>query len=173
LKAHEEHRRKAPERIRVAVFTASSSRYYMKERGEEIRDESGEIAVKILRETGYETEYLGVVNDDINMIRRKITEATDMGFDVIIVNGGTGLAKRDITIEAVRPFLEKEMEGFGEILRMESYRKIGPAAAMTRAVAGVYQGRIVIALPGSPDAVETALRIFSSELPHMVFIARG
>lgn len=173
MKAHEEHRHKAPEKIRIAVFTASSSRYYKKLEGQEVKDESGEKAVEILQQQGYEVSYLGVVNDDVNMIRRKIIEAVDAGFDVVIVNGGTGLARRDVTIEAVKPFLEKEMEGFGEILRIESYKKIGAAAAMTRSAAGVYQGRILIALPGSPDAVTTALNIFGREFPHMVYIARG
>ena len=172
MKAHEKHRAEAPTKIKIIVFTASTSRYERASRGEQVRDESGDIAVNLLKSRGYDVEYLGIVSDDITMIRRKIIEALEREADIIIVNGGTGIARRDVTIEAVKPFIEKEIEGFGEILRMESYKKIGPAAAMSRALAGVYQGRVIIALPGSPDAVETALTVFSSEFPHMVFIAR-
>ncbi|MDJ0269598.1 MAG: MogA/MoaB family molybdenum cofactor biosynthesis protein [Aigarchaeota archaeon] len=173
MKAPEEHRHKAPKELKIAIFTASTSRYEKKKRGEEFRDETGEKSQDILRKLGYSVDYLGVVNDDIVMIRHTLLEALNRDYDVIIINGGTGLAKRDVTIEAVEPFLEKRMDGFGEIIRLESYKRIGAAAAMTRAVAGVFHGKVIMALPGSPDAVETALTIFGKELPHMVFIARS
>jgi len=172
LRPHERHRAEAHARLRIAVFTASTSRYEKKLRGEGVVDESGETALNKLRGLGHEAEYLGVVNDDVEMIRTRLAEAIDAGFDVVIISGGTGIARRDVTIEAVRPLLEKELEGFGEILRMESYKRIGAAAALTRALAGVRGGRVIIALPGSPDAVATALEIFGPELPHMVYIAR-
>lgn len=173
MKAPEEHRHKAPKELKIAIFTASTSRYEKKKRGEVFRDETGEKSQEILRKLGYTVDYLGVVNDDIVMIRHMLLETLNRDYDVIIINGGTGLAKRDVTIEAVEPFLEKRMDGFGEIIRLESYKRIGAAAAMTRAIAGVFRGKVIMALPGSPDAAETALTIFGKELPHMVFIARS
>ena len=170
---HEKHRDESHRKIRAAVLTASSSRYFKKIRGEEYVDESGELAVELLKKQGYEVTYLGVVNDDIWMIRNAVIKAVEDGNDVVVITGGTGLSPRDVSVEAVRPLLDKEMEGFGEIFRVESYRKIGAAAAISRAVAGTANGRLILALPGSPEAVKLALEIFAGEIPHMLHIARG
>jgi len=171
MSAVELHRSKSPTNLKVSVFTASSSRYMKIQKGEEVVDDSGMTAVNLLKSIGYEVEYLGIVNDDVAMIREKLFEALSRGSDVVIITGGTGLSRRDLTIEAIRPLLEKEIEGFGEILRAESYKRIGPPAAMTRATAGAINKKIVIALPGSPDAVRMAIEIFGKELPHFVYIA--
>lgn len=145
----------------------------MKVRGEKYVDESGDLAVSMLSEMGYRTEYLGVVGDDIAMIRGVVVKALAEKYDAIVITGGTGISPTDVTVEAVRPLLEKEVEGFGEIFRMESYRRIGAAAALSRAIAGVSGGSLVIAIPGSPMAVRTALEVFGREIPHAIFIARG
>lgn len=171
-RAVEEHEASAPKHLKVAIFTASSTRYRKKLAGEPYKDDSGEVAIKAMEELGHEVNYLGVVDDDIQMIRQTIYSALTTDVDVIIVIGGTGIARRDVTIEAVRPLFEKEIEGFGEVLRMESYKKIGPAAALTRSTAGVIGGKVVLLLPGSPDAVKTAMELFGWKLPHMVYLAR-
>lgn len=171
VSAVESHRSKSPSKLKISVFTVSTSRFMMLQKGEQIIDDSGQIAADMLKKLNYDVEYIGVVNDDVAMIREKLFEALSHGSDVVIITGGTGISRRDLTIEAVRPLLEKELEGFGEILRMESYRKIGAPAAMTRATAGTINKKIVIALPGSPDAVKTAIEIFGNELPHFVYIA--
>ncbi len=171
MSAVEAHRSKSPTKLKISVFTVSTSRFMMIQKGEQVIDDSGQTAVDMLKKLNYDVEYIGIVNDDVAMIREKLFEALSHGSDVVIITGGTGLSRRDLTIEAVRPLLEKELEGFGEILRMESYRKIGAAAAMTRATAGTINKKIVIALPGSPDAVKTAIEIFGNELPHLVYIA--
>jgi molybdenum cofactor biosynthesis protein B len=108
------------------------------------------------------------------MLRSTISGAlkrTDL--DVVVLTGGTGLSTTDITIETVRPFFEKEIEGFGEIFRSVSYEKIGAAAALSRATAGVAKGKLVLCLPGSPDAVRTALDLFVGEIPHVLHLAKG
>lgn len=99
-------------------------------------------------------------------------EFIDSNADVIIFSGGTGVSKNDITVETLRSKFEKELEGFGELLRAISYRKIGTAAILTRATAGIKNGKLIVCLPGSPDAVKTALNKTLSEFPHIVFIAR-
>ena len=94
--------------------------------------------------------------------------------DAIILNGGTGIAPRDSTFEAIQGLLEKEISGFGELFRMLSYQDIGSAAMMTRATAGVANGKVVISLPGSTGAVELGMtKLVIPELGHMLFLLRG
>jgi molybdopterin adenylyltransferase len=93
--------------------------------------------------------------------------------DAIIVNGGTGIAARDSTIEAVRALLDKELEGFGELFRHLSYWQIGSAAMLSRALAGVAAGKIVVALPGSPDACRLAMeKLLIPQLGHMAHLLK-
>jgi len=155
------------------VLTASSSRYEKKVKGEHFVDESGEKAVEICTALGHEAQYLGVLNDDIWMIRNAVVRAIESGFDVVVVTGGTGLSPRDVTIEALKPLFEKEVEGWGDVFRMASFHEVGAAAALTRTTAGIVNGRLVIALPGSPAAVELGLKLFGPEIPHIVHIAKG
>ncbi|MEM4280917.1 MAG: MogA/MoaB family molybdenum cofactor biosynthesis protein [Candidatus Caldarchaeum sp.] len=173
MKPHEHHRSESPKKLKIAVITASSSRFSKKIGGQPFNDESGDKAVSILRNLGHDVEYLGVVNDDLWMIRNTVVKAFESEFDVILVTGGTGVSPRDVTVEALRPLLDKELDGWGEIFRLESYKRIGPAAALSRTIAGVADGKLVIALPGSPEAVGLALEIFGPELPHIVYIAKG
>jgi len=96
------------------------------------------------------------------------------GCDVIILNGGTGLAPTDITIEAVNPRLEKRLEGFGELFRQLSFQKIGSAAMLSRAIAGTCKDTLVFCLPGSPEAVDLALNgLIIPEVGHMVGLIKG
>jgi molybdenum cofactor biosynthesis protein B len=141
-------------------------------RGEPYVDDSSEVARRVLEELGHEVEHLGLVGDEILGIRAKLAQALAEGYDVVAVIGGTGISRRDVSVEAVRPLLEKEIEGVGEIFRLESYKRIGFHAALSRCLAGVISGSIILALPGSPEAVETALKLIGPELPHMVHVAR-
>src|SRR6266702_3198908 len=94
--------------------------------------------------------------------------------DAIIINGGTGIAPRGTTFEAIQGLLEKEISGFGELCRMLSYQDIGSAAMLTRATAGVAKGKVVVSLPGSTGAVELAMtKLLLPELGHMLFLLRG
>ncbi|MEN2974481.1 MAG: molybdenum cofactor biosynthesis protein B [Candidatus Caldarchaeales archaeon] len=171
-KPHEEHKIKAPKILRFILYTVSTSRYNAKLKGEVYSDESMDVAVRIIREKNHEIVGKDVIDDDKEMIAQALIKSVEKDVDVIIFMGGTGLTSRDVTIEAVRPLLSKEAEGFGEIFRFESYRKIGAAAFLTRAMAGVISGKAVICLPGSPNAVELALKIFLDEFPHLVYLAR-
>jgi len=101
------------------------------------------------------------------------TGKTGRNLDGIIVNGGTGIAARDSTIEVVRMLLDKELEGFGELFRYLSYQEIGSAAMLSRALAGVAAGKIVAALPGSPDACRLAMeKLLIPELGHMAYLLK-
>ena len=91
------------------------------------------------------------------------------GVDVVLVTGGTGVAPRDVTIEAVAPLFEKEIPGFGELFRMLSFAEIGAAAMLSRATAGVASGRAIFLLPGSPAALELAMtRLILPEASHLL-----
>jgi len=88
----------------------------------------------------------------------------------ILTNGGTGIAGRDTTYDAIAGLLEKRLDGFGELFRMLSYQEIGAAAMLSRAVAGVAQGRVIIAMPGSSNAVKLAMtKLVLPELGHLVY----
>jgi molybdenum cofactor biosynthesis protein B len=101
-----------------------------------------------------------------------VQEFVDAGCQVIIINGGTGIAKRDSTFEAVDRLLEKRLPGFGELFRMLSYHEIGPAAMLSRATAGTVGDTLLFSVPGSPNAVTLALdRLILPELRHLVWEA--
>ena len=107
-------------------------------------------------------------DDLLNAIENMVCE----DIDVILTNGGTGLSKRDITVESVEELFEKKIDGFGEIFRHESYLEIGSGALLSRATAGVYKNCCIFSMPGSPNAVKTALNIIIDELPHIVHHAK-
>jgi molybdenum cofactor biosynthesis protein B len=95
------------------------------------------------------------------------------GLDVAIFSGGTGITPTDITIETVSPFIEKTLPGFGEFFRRISFDKVGSAAVLSRAVAGVLKGKAVFCIPGSADAVKTSVEmLILPEASHIVKHAR-
>lgn len=155
------------------LVTVSTSRYRAKGRGEKWADESGDLAAGEMTRFGYTVSRRGLVSDEKSMIEKEVKKFLQGGNDVLVFMGGTGISSRDVTIEAVKPFFEKEMEGFGELLRSVSYRKVGGAAMLTRATAGVAKGKLILCLPGSPDAAKVGLRTFGKEIPHALFIARS
>lgn len=127
---HEEHKRQGPRTVRLAVVTASDSRG-------EAEDTSGGWLLEAAKSAGHPLAAYRVVKDEPAAIRAALEEALAAGAQAILVNGGTGIASRDRTYEAVAGLLEKRLDGFGEIFRMLSYAEIGSAAMMSRAVAGV------------------------------------
>jgi len=151
--------------------TVSTSRYG-KSPGE-VRDESGDIAEKIIEGRGHSVEKRSLVPDDPKLLKSSLRRFFESKADVLVFTGGTGLSRTDVTIETVRPYFEKEIEGFGELIRGKGFEEIGAAAVLSRATAGVARGKLVICLPGSPRAVETGLKLFISELPHAIHVARG
>lgn len=173
MKPHEKHRASGPKGIVVVIATVSSSRYAAKRDGQKYSDESGDVANRELGRLGFNVARRELVSDEPAMIRKEVQGFLSGNDDVLVLLGGTGVSRRDVTIETVRPFLEKEIDGFGELLRSFSLKRIGAAAVLTRATAGVANGKLIICLPGSPDAAATALRRFGKELPHVLFVARS
>lgn len=172
-KPHEEHRASGPEKLSVHLVTVSSSRYAKASKGEKVIDESGDAAQHELAKLGYELRIRRLISDDQGMLRKEAEKFLSGSEDVLIFLGGTGVSGRDVTIETIRPLMEKELDGFGEILRNLSYGDIGSAAIMTRATAGVAKGKLIVCLPGSPGAVTLALKSLGGEFPHVLFVARS
>ena len=163
----EEHKHESPRTLSISLFTVSSSRF----RDPKLKDDSGEIAEELSRKAGH-TCSIEVIDDDKSMIRLSLMKAiVEKKSDAVVFLGGTGLSPRDVTIEAVSPLLEKQLDGFGEIFRRLSFDSIGTPALMTRALAGTVDKKVVICLPGSPDAARTGMGLILKELPHAVFIA--
>jgi len=168
------HKAEAPKRLSFAVIICSTSRYKEFSETGRLNDPSGDLIVKTLRENGHRVTMRRIISDDKTQIQRTLMRALkSRKTDVIIISGGTGISPRDVTIEAVQPLLDKEIPGFGEIFRILSYEKIGSAAVLTRALAGVTKGKVTFCLPGSPQSVSLALeKIIIPEAGHIVKHAR-
>ena len=157
---HEKHGRS---NLKVGVITASDSRTPE-------TDESGMLIRTMLQAAGHSVDYYEIVSDDSEKISAALVSNLE-NLDAIIVNGGTGITARDGTTEVVQSVLDKELEGFGELFRMLSFQEIGPAAMLSRAVAGVRHGKFIAALPGSPAACRLAMeKLLIPELGHITFL---
>ena len=163
----EEHRRRAPASLGFAVVTVSDSRTAETDTG-------GDAAAERIAAAGHRVEARLLVRDEVAAIRAAVEELLAApGVDVLVLTGGTGVAPRDVTVEAVSPLFEKPLPGFGELFRMLSHRHVGAAAMLSRAAAGVTAGRAVFLLPGSPRGVVLALdELILPEAGHLVSQAR-
>lgn len=163
-----EHKERGKKSIRCFVITVSDTR-------DQNTDTSGQTIKKYLADEGHETTGYRIVKDepvDIEALLNQALEKHDT--DAVIVNGGTGISPRDGTYEVVSRFLEKKLDGFGEVFRYLSYLDIGSAAIMSRAAAGTARGKVLISLPGSRGAVTLAMeKLILPELRHMVSQLKG
>jgi molybdenum cofactor biosynthesis protein B len=146
---------------RCAVITVSDTRGPR-------QDRSGDALARGLRAAGHEVEARSWVKDDVAAIRRAVRAALARArVDAVLLTGGTGVSPRDRTPEALRPLLEQDLPGLGELFRLLSYRQVGSAAWLSRAGAAVAAGKLVVWLPGSTRAVELAIaRLVGPELGH-------
>jgi len=162
-RTHQEHKEHAPHRVSCMVITCSDTRT-------SATDTSGQLIMRLLKDQGHEVVAYHLVKDDPVSIKALLeTGAGNDAVQAIIINGGTGISKRDSTFETVSALLEKRLDGFGELFRYLSYKDIGSSAIMSRATAGVYRGRILFSLPGSEGAVRLAMtRLILPELGHIM-----
>ena len=134
-----------------AVITLSDTR-------DEATDMSGKFITNALVAAGHKVPLYRVLPEDRVKIKTTLQDClADPHIAVVITNGGTGIASRDSTIEVLASVLEKQLDGFGELFRMLSYQEIGPAAMMSRALAGIAKNRVLFAIPGSTNAVRLAM----------------
>ena len=163
----DDHRQKAPKCVRLAIITVSDTRT-------EKDDSSGMAIAEIMVGAGHEVVRKIMTKDDAGEIQKALRELIeDESVQAVILNGGTGIARRDVTMEAIQHFQEKTMPGFGELFRMLSYQEIGSAAMISRAAAFVSEKKVVFCLPGSEKAVRLACsKLVAPELGHLVWEAQ-
>ncbi|NEQ36676.1 MAG: MogA/MoaB family molybdenum cofactor biosynthesis protein [Okeania sp. SIO3I5] len=153
--------------VRCAVITVSDTRTTE-------TDKSGQLLQEILRSASHSvTEYLIIKDEKSAVVAQMESLYQREDIDALIFNGGTGIAPRDTTYDAIENLLEKTLPGFGELFRWLSYQEIGSRAIASRAVAGVYQGKLVFSLPGSSNAVKLGMeKLILPELIHLVLQLR-
>lgn len=162
------HRRAAaPLSVRCGVLTVSDTRT-------PDTDSSGALIRERLESAGHRVDAYAIVPDEpaqIEPLVRAWLAREDL--DAVLVNGGTGIARRDRTYDVVAGLLDKTLPGFGELFRVLSYDQVGAAAMLSRAIAGVAQGTLVCVMPGSPQAVELAMdKLIVPELAHLAWELR-
>jgi len=169
------HKEKAPKKLGFAVVICSTSRFYDSEAGKRVSDESGDLIVEMLKAHGHSVVSRELIPDHKTFIEASLKRALQSKkVDAVITCGGTGITPSDVTIETVESLLDKQLPGFGEIFRALSYSEIGSGAIMTRAIAGVAQGKAVFCVPGSPQAVKSSLeKLILPEAGHIILHARG
>ncbi len=161
----EEHKRQAPtpSDVAAAVITVSDTRT-------EETDVGGKLVRDLLTGAGITVASSVIVKDEpaeVAAVVRRLCEAGQV--QAVLLTGGTGIARRDTTVEALANLFDKTLDGFGELFRMLSFQEIGAAAMLSRATAGVVGGVLVFLMPGSPKAVGLAMsRLILPELGHMV-----
>ena len=161
--SHEEHRAASPDAVGCHVITVSDTRT-------EETDTGGRLLRTLLAEAGHRVLGHEIVRDDPAALRAAIERQLEAdATQAVITTGGTGISRRDGSYEVIAGVIEKRLDGFGELFRALSFEEIGPAAMMSRAVAGAARGKVVIALPGSWAAVRLGMtRLVLPELGHMV-----
>jgi len=164
--AEHEHKESAPASVGFAVVTVSDSR-------DLFHDASGALLAELAQKAGHRVARRAIVRDEPEEIRAALRDASHAGVDAIVFTGGTGIARRDVTVETLAPRFTKAIPGFGELFRWISFEEMGSAAMASRAEAGVVGGRLVFLLPGSPDACRLAMnRLILPEVGHLVGLLR-
>jgi molybdenum cofactor biosynthesis protein B len=160
---YQEHKHHVPASFNCAVIIISGSRT-------EQTDESGKYIISRLKECENTVTAYSIVKNDAGEILDTINKVFNDGItQAVITSGGTGASHMDITIETLSPILEKKMDGFGELFRNLTYQEIGTGSILSRAMAGIVKGKVLISLPGSLEAVKMAMeKIIVPELAHLV-----
>jgi len=163
LGAHE-HKKHSIKNINFAIVTISDTRTKQ-------NDLSGILIQEILKNNGHNINHYEIIKDDKKEIMSKAKNILSIeDIQAIIFTGGTGISSRDITIEAIKPLIQKELPGFGEIFRMLSMDEIGSAAIMSRAIGGIADDKIIFCIPGSKGAVKLAMeQLILKECGHMLW----
>lgn len=159
-----EHKEQAPKSVKCKIITVSDTR-------NKETDKSGRLMIELLTAAGHVITDYCIVKDEVGPIRDEVFKGCENPeIDAVLINGGTGIALRDVTIETVRELFTKEITGFGELFRLLSYQEdIGSAAILSRAVAGVVNNKAVFSTPGSTGAVKLAVtKLILPELGHVI-----
>jgi molybdenum cofactor biosynthesis protein B len=164
----EEHRASSKGALRFAVISISDTRDASTDRG-------GPFLVEALQSAGHAVTLRAIVKDERAEIAAAVRSAVARAdVDLVLTTGGTGIAPRDVTFDTLRALFDSEIPGFGELFRFLSFREIGAATILSRAIGGVLGGKVVLALPGAPKALELAMdEIVLKECGHLASQVRG
>jgi len=156
------------EPIRASVMTVSDKGY-----AGERENVSGPLLAELLHQMGAEVVSQTIVPDERPDIERELLRLADEAqIDLVVTTGGTGPTPRDVTPEATQAVIERDVPGMAELLRFEGYRKT-PLAVLSRGVAGIRGGTLIVNLPGSPKAVREGMETLAPILPHAIRMLRG
>ena len=150
--------------VQVAIITVSDTRT-------RANDGGGDLIEERVSSAGHQVVFREIVKDEPAQIGALLDQiVTSTTARLLLFTGGTGIAPRDTTYDAIAQKLEKTMPGFGELFRMLSYNEVGAAAMLSRATAGTYRGRVVVCMPGSPNAVQVAMdKLIMPEIQHLAW----
>lgn len=160
---YQEHKHLSPKSVNCCVIIISDSRT-------EADDESGKIIMQSLKNNGHNLLSYCILKNNAESIRNKLNELlAEEKLQVIITSGGTGISHLDITADTISPYFDKKIDGFGELFRFLTYQEISTGSILSRAMAGVSKGKVIICLPGSVGAVSLAInKIILPEIGHLV-----
>ncbi len=160
------HKGKVVRSVACAVVTVSDTRTTES-------DSSGQLIRELLTSAGHAVHNYLIVRDDFRQIRAVLIAFRDApACQAVLLSGGTGIGKRDVTCEVLDELIDKRLDGFGELFRLKSYEQVGPAAMLSRAVAGTMRDTAVFAMPGAQNAVQLAMtELVLPELAHVVHLA--
>ncbi len=154
--------------MRAGVLTISD-----KGARHERTDASGPAISTLLSDIGAAVEKYEIIPDEVNTIKAKLEEYADkFHLDLVVTTGGTGVAPRDVTPEATKMVIEREIPGMAEAMRFESFKKT-PHAVISRAMAGIRGKTLIINLPGSPKAAQENLNAILQAIPHAISKIQG
>ncbi len=159
----EDHKNDTPKLLNIGIIIVSTTRTIA-------NDKSGKWIEKRVKKEGHRLVFSRIVTDDVELIANAVLDAiSDNKIHALIISGGTGISKKDVTIEAVRPMFKKELSAFGPIFSQLSFEKIDSAAIMSRATAGIIETTVVFCIPGSLKACKLACKaLIFPELGHIV-----
>jgi molybdopterin adenylyltransferase len=165
--SHQAHRQQAKAHVACGVITVSDTRT-------EDTDKSGQLIKQLLQDAGHATHAYHIIKDEPSQIRPLLAGLLARAdVEALIINGGTGVARRDVTYDVVSAMVEKALPGFGELFRRFSYEEIGSAAMLSRAMAGTIGDKVVFSVPGSSAAVRLAMeKLVLPEMAHIVYELR-
>lgn len=165
-KSTEQHREIAARQgpVPLAIITVSDTRTRENDTG-------GDLIEQRTVSAGHRVVFRAIVRDEPDQIGALLDQIiAETNARLLLFTGGTGIAPRDTTYDVISRRIEKPMPGFGELFRMLSFAEVGPAAMLSRATAGVYRGRLVFSMPGSPNAVQVAMdKLIIPEIEHLAW----
>ncbi len=163
----QQHRAAAEDSLSIGVLTVSDTRTLLDDTG-------GALIAEMLEAAGHQVATRAIVKDERDSIVSALLDlVANPNVEAVISTGGTGIARRDVTFEALSSIIDRQIDGFGELFRMLSFEEIGAAAMLSRATAGAVGSTAIFALPGSRNAIRLAMeRLILPEIAHVVYEIR-